>query len=151
MAAILGIILLLTFIAVFRKNSLPVEYSTLPSFTEVRVEGAVKQPGKVRVNAGSTLRDVMAQVEITSEADLKRLKLDTKVRHGQIIKVPAHKMIEVTITGAVENPGQYRLPSGTTVAELTKFVTFSPDANLPKIRKKRLKHGDAIEIPVIKT
>ena len=55
---------------------------------EVFVEGAVEYPGIYRVTPGTVLKDVLSLAQPTISADLRRLKPDSKLRNGRIIKVP---------------------------------------------------------------
>src|SRR5262245_38195463 len=71
---------------------------------EITVEGAVEHPGSHKVKKGTTVRDALAQAILLPEADVRRLKLDSKVRRHQIIKVPKHQFITIIVEGAVAQP-----------------------------------------------
>jgi hypothetical protein len=58
---------------------------------EVFVEGAVKTPLRLVVNRGSSVEEILTQVELLPEADIAQLKLQSKVRRGQHIRVPFKK------------------------------------------------------------
>lgn len=59
---------------------------------EIKVEGAVEKPGSYKLKRGTTIQEVLALVNPTSEADLTHLKPDKKIRKGQVIKVPQKKV-----------------------------------------------------------
>lgn len=58
---------------------------------EVFVEGAVEHPVRLIVNRGACLEEVLKQAKLLPEADVSRLKLTSKVRRGQHIRVPSKK------------------------------------------------------------
>jgi len=56
--------------------------------------------------------------------------------------------IEVSITGAVQNPGEYQLPQGATLSCLLDRAQPARDADLSRMRKQRkLTHGEELIIP----
>ncbi len=58
---------------------------------EVFVEGAVEKPMRLVVIRGALIEEVLQQVQLLPEADTSKLKLKSKVRRGQHIRVPAKK------------------------------------------------------------
>lgn len=58
---------------------------------EVFVEGAVEKPVRLIVTKGMLVEEVLQQVQLLPEADLSKLKLKSKVRRGQHIRVPVVK------------------------------------------------------------
>lgn len=59
---------------------------------EVFVEGAVEHPGHFHVKKGALVKDVLEQAKPTSDANLKRIKPDRKLRKGQVIKIPRKRV-----------------------------------------------------------
>lgn len=54
---------------------------------EVFIEGAVEKPGSYIAKRGDLVKDIVAQAVLKEDADLQRLKLEKKLRKGQVIKV----------------------------------------------------------------
>lgn len=58
----------------------------------VRIEGAVEKPGKYFVKKGCTVKEILENVPLQSDADLSRVKMDRQIkRKGQVIKIPTKK------------------------------------------------------------
>lgn len=115
---------------------------------EVFVEGAVPAPQSYIVKKGTRLRDIIAMADLSPEAHPSKLKLDAKVRDGQVVKVPTRPMITIFIEGAVLSTGPLQVPKGTTYADLLDKLTFKPGANLKPLQKKaKLKDGACVTIP----
>jgi hypothetical protein len=55
---------------------------------DVFVEGAVERSGAFKMQRGSTVQDVIALANPLPEANLNKLKMKSKLRHGQRIRVP---------------------------------------------------------------
>lgn len=117
---------------------------------EVIIQGAVEHPGVYTLTRGMLVSDLLEQAIPLAEADVKRVKLDKKLRTGQVIKVPEIKMITIQLTGAVQPPHSLRVPKGTRVQDLLEKVKFQEEADLSKLRKKRLlKDGEIIHVPAL--
>lgn len=58
---------------------------------EVFIEGAVAHPGKYRLKKGALLKEILILAQPTPDADLRRLKPESKLRDGRIIKVSQKK------------------------------------------------------------
>lgn len=58
---------------------------------EVFIEGAVARPGTYRLKKGALLKEVLTLAKPTPDADLRRLKPESKLRDGRIIKVSSQK------------------------------------------------------------
>lgn len=58
---------------------------------EVFVEGAVEKKGRLIVTRGMRVKEVLEQAKPLPEADLSKVKLESKVRRGQRIRVPVKK------------------------------------------------------------
>jgi hypothetical protein len=66
---------------------------------EVFIEGSVEKPGSYIAKRGDLVKDIVAQAVPKDDADLQRLKLDKKIRKGQVIKV--HSKLKKTKTSKV--------------------------------------------------
>lgn len=58
---------------------------------ELFVEGAVERPGRLITVKGKRVKEILEEVRPLPEADLSKLKLESKVRRGQHIRVPLKK------------------------------------------------------------
>lgn len=63
-------------------------------------------------------------------------------------EVASVQEIEVTVTGAVSNPGAHNIPKGSTIQDLLVVVQPLPEADLTHlILEKKLKNHQKIQIP----
>lgn len=58
---------------------------------DVFIEGAVDKPGRYLVARGALVEEALKEVQLLPEADVSKLKLKSKVRRGQHIRVPCQK------------------------------------------------------------
>jgi hypothetical protein len=56
--------------------------------------------------------------------------------------------LKVVVSGAVENPGEYTVPRGSTLKDLLKLAKLTKQADRRKIvMKKVMEEGDQIDVP----
>jgi protein involved in polysaccharide export with SLBB domain len=123
-----------------------------PQYFEVLIQGAVQHPGSYSVKSGSTMQTVLDKALPLENADLNRIKSQTKLRNGQVINIPIMQKITVFIEGAVEFPGELQVPQGTMIKDLHKYTKMAFDANFDALKPTRkLKAGDKIIVPRKKT
>ncbi|MGZ6330633.1 MAG: SLBB domain-containing protein [Parachlamydiaceae bacterium] len=153
--AILGFLACLTLFNLLERHEAASEIAVgpgvylKPQYMDVHIEGAVKKPGVYRVKASALMKDVIAIAEPTLEADLKRFRERAKVTQGQNIVVPAREMLTIHVSGAVQKEGDVIVPKGTRLQDLCRYLAFTDEADLNKVRSKRyLKAGETINIPV---
>jgi hypothetical protein len=94
-ATLIGFMGMLTFITL-TTGSLNISTTDAPHYVvdqEISVffEGAVENPGRYQVKKGTLIKDLLSQVKPKPQADLRRIKGESKVRNGQVIKVPEQK------------------------------------------------------------
>ncbi len=130
-------------------------YEKMPSLPEpkvtvlqVKVEGAVANPGNYRLPLNATLKELLKQAHPLPQADLSQLKWRRKLRNGQTIYVPERVWITIYLEGAVKQTGPVKILSGTRWQELADQLEFLPEADLKSIRKKQrfLQDGELIII-----
>lgn len=124
----------------------PVE--TKPATVEVKIEGQVAKPGSYALPKKSSLKELLAQAEPLSTADLSQLNFRRKLRDGQTIIVPERQWITIQLTGMVEEPGPLKILSGTRIQELVPQLKVLPEADIKALSKRRsfLYEGDALEV-----
>lgn len=121
-------------------------YMTDPEI-EVYVQGAVQHAGPLKIMQGTLIRDVLEIVKPNDEADLSKIKMQSKARHGQIIKIPKIETLTIYLEGAVKTPGSVVMPKGSKLQDLLESVQFAADANLKPLSKKRkLKDKEVIRV-----
>jgi hypothetical protein len=141
----------LTAITHFKSNALP-EVLDQPHYIfnpeiEVWIEGAVKNPGKFKMKRGEKVEDLLERAQPTKEADLSQIRQKTKLKKGQKLNIPALAMITVHIQGAVKQSVSLTIPKGTVLEDLISKIKFEKDANIEKLKKKRvLKEGEVIKV-----
>lgn len=156
--AVLTILLFLgtlTLCIVFSPKQTAPSSTTPPHFMvdqniEVIIEGAVEHPGVHTLARGAKISDLLKKAIPLPEADLKTIKTERELRSGQTVKVPQIKSINIQLTGAVHPPYTVTVPKGTRVQDLLEKVQFKEDADLSKLRRKRLlKQGEVIHVAYI--
>lgn len=153
-AALIGLLVLLTtfaFLSVDHPSVRvdPPHYAVDPEI-DVFVEGAVEHPGKHRIKRGSLVKDVLAVARPLQDADLNRIKPESKVHKGRVIRVPYITSVIIYLEGAVKTSGQLLLPRGSRLRDLTSSIQFQEGANLRHLNKKRLlKDFEVITVPFL--
>jgi hypothetical protein len=147
----MGVLITVTHV---RRSTLPVSAENphwpTSQTVEVIVKGAVETPGTYVVPKGTTVEQLLSQVNLLTVADTRKLHLDAAVKGGQTINIPERAMIEITLDGAVTNPGPLKVPKGTKRMDLSQWVDFTSNADLSGLQtKKRLKEGEAIFVPEV--
>ncbi|NGX41775.1 MAG: hypothetical protein K940chlam7_00047 [Chlamydiae bacterium] len=66
-------------------------HNTNQSLIQITIEGAVKNPGLYQVEKGTLVQDALQLAQPKEEANLKQIKLDSKVVRRRTIKVPSKK------------------------------------------------------------
>ncbi|MGA8164252.1 MAG: SLBB domain-containing protein [Waddliaceae bacterium] len=61
------------------------------SLIEVTVKGAVKHPGVYQVEKGALVEEVLAVADPLDDADLKRMKMESKILRRRTIQVRVRK------------------------------------------------------------
>jgi len=118
------------------------------SLIEIRVTGAVRNPGVYTVQPGACLRKILKTAKIKKEANLEELHLNKPLIKSEAIEIPARKFFCIYITGEIENPGKYEVPVETRICDLKKILILNPSADKRVFKsKKRVKHGEKIPIP----
>lgn len=145
-------LLMLTFITfIWNKSELPpttVSHALSNELVQVTIQGAVKKPGIYEFPKGANLKQLVATAEPLPEANLERLKMNSKLRDGQLVKIPLQRWINIKLEGAVAHPGTIKVKQGTLLEDLVDFVQFQPDADLDKLQKKRrLRDEEVIIVP----
>lgn len=151
---ILGFLLLLTFIALIGQakdlQTLSVGASNYLKVQELEfhIEGAVAKPGAYRVKTGTKLKEALELAEPLLEADLRKLRSNSRIRHNQKVVVPKKEMIFISIAGAVQEEISLSVPKGTRLNELDRYVAFTANADCRKVCAKRyLKDQEKIIVP----
>jgi hypothetical protein len=126
--------------------------STAPSAKlapQVKITGEVACPGTYDLTAVPTIKELLKAAQPLPTGDLSRINLRKKLRPGQTLHIPAKRMIKIQISGAVENPGELEILSGTRLSDLAHELPCLPDADLKSLRKKTrfLQDGDTLEVP----
>lgn len=116
---------------------------------KVHCFGAIKEAKTVELAHGSSLSDLLAQVELTEEADVAKLVLEERLKNGQFFVVPRKHQMSLYITGAVRQVGLVFVPEGIRFNQLKRYLDLSDRADLAVFRRRRrlLKEGETIHIP----
>jgi hypothetical protein len=113
----------------------------------VRIKGAIEEPGLFTVKRGATIADVVKLAKTTPEADLDGLCLEKQVRSNEEIVIRKKGYIIIVLKGAVMYPGKHLVRKGITLEELITSLEWPEEADLSKLRKKKmLKEGDVIKV-----
>jgi len=153
--AIIGFLFLLTVIVIVGRYDSRSTHNVgtgsylRPQKVDVYIQGAVKNPGIYRVKSGTLIKDAIILAEPLSDADLKKIRSQSKVRNGQNIKVPTREMISIWVSGAVQEDSELIVPKGARLGDLCKYIQFTDEADLKKMNSKRfLKENETVVVPV---
>ncbi len=150
---LIGAFTLITIVSFLNDRSIPENVNNnahflKPQHIDVHIQGAVINPGNYKLKIDSKLKDLLTLAIPNDEADLKLLKLDSKLRNGQVVKVTVKPYISINVSGAVKNPGTILVPKGTSLRDISQYVQFTQGANLDKMNRKRiLKDEENIHVP----
>ncbi len=150
---IIAILLILSAIAYLGEErflpSTGVSHDLVSQEIEVIIAGAVTKPGTYVLRKDALLKDLLELCKPLPEADLRRLNLEGKLRHGQKVRIITKPLITIFVGGAVEKPGALQVLKGTKLEDLLKHIQFTPEADLKKMqRKRRLKDQEVIHVPI---
>lgn len=151
-----GIFLTFTLITYSQESLWQIEDSKTSQFLynqtiEVYVEGAVASAGRYEMKKGDRLEKLLMLAKPTKEADLRKLKLHSKLRQGQSIRVPVKEMITIYVEGEVKTNGAYLIPKGTKRNEVAQFLDLLPEVEMQPLKgSKLLKDGEKIVVSVNK-
>lgn len=68
---------------IFQKDPVYIQ----PCLIDISIAGAVSAPGQYRVPTHSTVKDALALTALLPEAKVDKIKWDSRVRQGQVIRV----------------------------------------------------------------
>lgn len=114
---------------------------------EVFVEGEVEFCGRHEIKRGAKLKDLLLLVKPKPDADLSKIKLNTLLRKGQKIKIPALKLIKILLIFPDDSKEERSFPKGTSFDELASKTGFKGRLKFLENQKgRKLKDGEVIKI-----
>lgn len=114
---------------------------------EVLIEGAVKHPQHYTLKKGARVKEVLEMAQPLPEADLSKIKWETKIRDGQTIVVPLATMITIFLEGEIENPGPLLVKKGCRFCDIHSLIQFKAEADSkPFLKKRKLKNNEVITV-----
>lgn len=144
---LLLIIVLINFI---HNRDLPIElgppHHLEKQMIDATIDGAVQNPGTYSLKKGATLQELVDKGGPLPDADLKKMKMNSKIRDGRVLHVPYVKKITIYLKGEVVVQGAFEVRKGTTMEGLKDLVEFTPKADLSMLRKRKLKDGEVVRI-----
>lgn len=105
---------------------------------QVTIEGAVSHPGAYSLPDQSSLGVLLSQAKPLQEADLRGVRRNQKLHHGQRVQIAERPWMTIYLSGAVQRAGGYRVREGTRLAEIPTICPLHPRAELKDLRSKRL-------------
>lgn len=152
---IMGFLTMLTVISLLAPSdaddlALGMPHHLKPQYYEVLIQGAVASPGSYQVPTDARVKDVVALADPLPEANIQALKATSKVRNGQVINVPIKEMLQIKISGAVAagQSAKVKVPRGTRLNELGKYIAYDEEADIAKMDRKRyLRNSEEIDVP----
>jgi|GEM_PF-2190932 len=111
-----------------------VAHAIVDPYTTINIEGAVGNPGKLKVLKGTSLKEALTQAALLPDADLSKLSLERKVRKGQSVWIPSKEWVFIEVEGL----GRVKLPRGTRFCELPRFITLPEGVERSKFKSKRV-------------
>lgn len=114
---------------------------------QVRITGAVENPGYHFVMAGSTLRDLLPQITPLPETEPTGFSYDDLLSDGDQIRFKS-SLLTVCIKGAVKQPVALELKRGSLLGESLEKIDLTDDADLTKVQYREIKRNrQTITIP----
>lgn len=115
----------------------------------VVVDGAVSNTEGYLVKPGSRVKDLLSQIHLLPEADLKKIKKNARLYSGQYLYIPQkNRVVEVYIDGAVKNSGVVRIKKGKRLSYLLDNVKATANADLESLPlHMRLQGSETIVVP----
>lgn len=145
---LIGCFILIAKINAHRASAVISEASFLPETVVVTIEGAVKKPGPYAVPAGTPIGQVLRKARPCPDANLKILPLKEIVDQPLHLVVEELQEIQVTVTGAIQEPVHLTLPAKSRICDLKSKVIFTDETERAFFkRRKLLRDGDKIEVP----
>jgi len=115
---------------------------------DVLIKGAVAYPGLYRFPNEIQMKDLLDLAGVTQNADLRRFKLNAVIKKNRIVNIPVRETIIVHFQGTGTKIDSLKIPKGTKVEDLIAMGSFTEDADLTQLRKKRkLKDNEIFTIP----
>ncbi len=113
----------------------------------VYVKGAIVGPSEISLPIGSTVKELVPLIHLSEDADLEAIKLEKKLRNGQVVQIP-FKFFTITVKGAIAEPGYVKIPADTTISQLPNYIRLKETADLSFFKKKRkIKNNETILVP----
>lgn len=120
-------------------------------YIEVTITGPVMVPGTYLLPKGTDLTRLLEKAKPLPEANVEPLLKNNKLTNHQVVRVPCRPTITVYVQGAVEKPGALRVPRGTRVKDLQKYVTLKEGADPTVFQKKgKLRQHDVVFVKMNK-
>lgn len=139
---------LLAVVSLRTSDPIPIASTRRPLHVSAEIEGRVRFPGTYAFPLGARVQDLLELAQPLSDANLKGVRRGTKLREGHYLEIGTLPTITVQVEGAVRQEGQVRVPVGTRLIDLLGVVSFSKNADLRALKKKRrLKDGETVFIP----
>ena len=121
---------------------------SVPRTVAIKVVGAVAKPGIYHVEAGTSIGQLLEQVEPTAEANLRRLNQEAPLTRSRTLKIKAQEMIAIVVDGAAVTTGIVQVPKGTRLADWAAQADLDADADRTALTSRRyLKNGERIVVP----
>lgn len=105
---------------------------------QVTIDGAVRHPGPYLLPVESQLGSLLTQAEPLAEADLRGVRRNQKLHHGQHVEIKERPWMTVYVSGAVQRAGAHRVREGTPLSALPDLCPLHPQAEQKGLRSKRL-------------
>lgn len=114
-------------------------------YTEILLEGAFENSGKVRVLKETTFEELFQKHALLPTADTKKIDQNRKIRPNQTIRVPIKKYLKIHFRGFFE--ASISLPHGSKLIDLISLlIPFSEIDLAPLLKKRRLKPDEIIAL-----
>lgn len=151
--AVLGMLTMINLIReeTFSRTQIEVSEGIADSFLQVHVSGAVENAGSFQLPTGSKMKDLLLLAKPKADADLRRIKGDSKLKQGQVIKILSRDMLTIHLEGEIKNPGTIQIPKGTRLSDLPTLIHLNPNADLKIFqRKRKIREDEVIHIPALR-
>lgn len=129
-------------------NTMLKEEGILAEFIDIEISGDVKKPKKYNFPAGITYGEAIFRAKPKRSANLDEWDLEKKIFISEKIAIKKLQSIRVTVTGEVNNPGEFMMDVDSKVCDLKKKLQLLAHSDITALKSRRyLKHREKIHIP----
>ncbi|GEM_PF-3487452 len=113
----------------------------------VKAVGDIEQQGVFELPRGARVQDLLEIVKPFDGAKPRRLKGESRLKQGQLVEIVRPK-VKIQFVGALTRPVTLQVVKGATVGEVIFDLPLTPEADVERVKDKKLtRNGQKVNIP----